>query len=224
VLPEETGLVAALTGSRGTAARAQTTATDAILALFGPYSAPYGYYRTRYPGQPAVRTLVLALTDTLYRGFYETFRELAMTHGIYLAASFNAAPARRVEEATEPALVALLRDPDEPSRTYAYEAVSPFPHNTTLVFAPDGEVLVPDSLKESAAATLEKNVPWVANVDASITGNLFDDVTFDAQSAVLRRKQKTSPGPLGPNNAWIGQNPDTGFRTLAPWIAPDPGI
>jgi len=327
VLPEETGLVAALTGSRGTAARAQTTATDAILALFGPYSAPYGYYRTRYPGQPAVRTLVLALTDTLYRGFYETFRELAMTHGIYLAASFNAAPARRVEEATEPALVALLRDPDEPSRTYAYEAVSPFPHNTTLVFAPDGEVLVPDGnggtlespsatggvirgstnkayltpieepppgnqaglslafgpvrdmevldtpagrlaiviskdawmvdvndrflakganvvlqpeafsewayadtpwqpdiFKEGGFANLEKNVPWVANVDASITGNLFDDVTFDGQSAVLGRKQKTSPGPLGPNNAWIGQNPDTGFRTLAPWIAPDPGI
>src|SRR5262249_55874704 len=42
------------------------------------------------------------------------------------------------------ALVTLLRDPDEPTRTYAYEAVSPLPHNTTFVFAPDGEVLVPD--------------------------------------------------------------------------------
>src|SRR5207245_8447764 len=62
------------------------------------------------------------------------------------------------------------------------------------------------------------------NVYASITANLFDHVTFDGQSAVLGRKQKTSPGPLGPHNAWIGQNPDTGFRTLAPWIAPDPGI
>ena len=54
------------------------------------------------------------------------------------------APARRVEEADDPDLVALLRDPDEPGRTYAYEAVSSFTPNATYVFAPDGEVLVPD--------------------------------------------------------------------------------
>src|SRR5207244_3053143 len=77
--------------------------------------------------------------------------------------------------------------------------------------------------KEGGFANLEKNVPWVANVDASMTGNFFD-VTFDGQSAVLGRKRKTSPGPLGPGNAWIGQNPDTGFRIVAPWIEPDPGI
>src|SRR2546426_747242 len=144
VFPEDVGLVAALIGSRGAAARAQTSAVGAIAALFAPYAVQYDYYNAKYLGQPPVRPLVLALTDTLYRGFYETFRELATTHGVYLAASFNAAPARRVEQATEPDLVALLRDPDEPSRTYAYEAVSPFPYNTTLVFAPDGEVLVPD--------------------------------------------------------------------------------
>src|SRR5438477_570469 len=156
VFPEDVGLVAALIGSRGAAARAQTSAVGAIAALFGPYAAQYDYYTAKYLGQPPVRPLVLAVTDTLYRGFYETFRELAMTHGVYLAASFNAAPARRVEQATEPDLVALLRDPDEPSRTYAYEAVSPFPYNTTLVFAPDGEVLVPDGnggTLESPSAT-----------------------------------------------------------------------
>src|SRR6266571_3570757 len=38
----------------------------------------------------------------------------------------------------------ILRDPDEPTRTYAYEAVSALPHNTTFIFAPDGSVLVPD--------------------------------------------------------------------------------
>src|SRR5207247_7194113 len=81
----------------------------------------------------------------------------------------------------------------------------------------------PDIFKEGGFANLEKNVPWVANVDASMTGNFFD-VTFDGQSAVLGRKRKTSPGPLGPGNAWIGQNPDTGFRIVAPWIEPDPGI
>src|SRR5690242_20341158 len=144
VFPEDVGLIAALIGSRGAAARDQSSSVGAITALFGPYAAQYAHYNAKYPGQPPVRPLVLALTDTLYRSFYETFRELAMTHAVYLAASFNAAPARRVEQATEPDLVALLRDPDEPSRTYAYEAVSPFPYNTTLVFAPDGEILVPD--------------------------------------------------------------------------------
>jgi predicted amidohydrolase len=273
-----------------------------------------------------VRQLVLALTDTLYRGFYETFRELAMTHGVYLAASANVAPARRVEEAAEPELVALLRDPDEPGRTYAYEAVSPFPYNTTLVFAPDGEIIAPDGaggtvrspsetagvlrgstnkaylvpieqpppgngaglslgfgavrdmdvldtpvgrlaiviskdawmvdvndrfvakganvvlqpeafsewgyaatpwqpdiFKEGGFANLQKNVPFVVNVDASMTGNFFD-VTFDGQSAIIGRRGKVDPGPLGAENAWVGQNPDAGFRAVAPWIVPDPGI
>src|SRR5690242_15899140 len=144
VFPEDVGLVAALIGTRGAASRARPTAVGAIAFLFDPYAPQVAYYDGKFPGQPPVRQLVLALTDTLYRSFYETFRELAMTHGVYLAASANIAPARRVEEAAEPALVALLRDPDEPGRTYAYEAISPTPYNTTLVFAPDGEVLVPD--------------------------------------------------------------------------------
>src|SRR5205823_3997489 len=101
-------------------------------------------YQTKFPGQPFVRSLVLALTDTFYRSFYETFRDLAVTYGVHLAASVNAAPARRVDEADDAGLVALLRDPDEPTRTYAYEAVSALPHNTTFIFAPDGSVLVPD--------------------------------------------------------------------------------
>ena len=74
VFPEDVGLVAALIGSRGAAARAQTSAVGAIAALFAPYTAQYDYYNAKYPGQPLVRPLVLALTDTVYRGFYETFR------------------------------------------------------------------------------------------------------------------------------------------------------
>jgi predicted amidohydrolase/uncharacterized protein YbaA (DUF1428 family) len=326
VFPEDVGLVAGLIGTRGASARMQTTAPGAIGALLGPYAAQYNYYNTKFPGQPLIRPLVLALTDTFYRSFYETFRELALTHGVHLAAAVNVAPARRVEAADEPALVTLLRDPDEPGRTYAYEAVSPFPYNTTFVFAPDGEVLVPDGeggtrrspsetggvihgstnkayltpieqpppgnmlglalrfapvrdlevldtpvgrlaiviskdawmvdvndrfaakganvvlqpeafsdwayvaapwapdiFKEGGFANLQKNPGFLVNVNASMTGNFFD-VTFDGQTAILGRRQKTDPGPLGPDNAWIGQNPDTGFLALAPWIMPDPGI
>ena len=327
VFPEDTGLPPALIGTRGANARAAATATNAIISLIGPYAAQGGYYNAKFPGQPGIRVLVLALTDTVYRGFYETFRDLAIAHGVYIATNGILPAARRVEEADEPDLVALLRDPDEPTRTYAYEAVSPFPYNTTLVFAPDGEILVPDGnggvvrapsetggilsgstnkayltpieqpppgnglglslafgpphemevldtpvgrlaiviskdawmvdvndrfetkganvilqpeafsawgyaadpwepdiFKEGGFANLQKNAGFLVNVNASLTGNFLDDVTFDGQTAILERQAKASPGPLSADNAWIGQNPDTGFRVIAPWIVPDPGI
>src|SRR5262249_40603837 len=140
----DTGLVAALIGSRGTVARAQSNAAGAIASLLATYGPQFAYYSGKYPENPLVRNLVLATTDTLYRSFYETFRDLAVKHGVYLAACANIPPARRVEQESDPDLVALLRDPDEPGRSYAYEAASPYPYNTTLVFAPDGEVLAPD--------------------------------------------------------------------------------
>lgn len=326
VFAEDVGLMAALIGSRGAGAREQVGAVGAIASLLGTYGPQFAHYAGKHPTNPLVRTLVLATTDTLYRSVYETFRDLAMTHGVYVAACANIPPARRVEQATEPDLVALLRDPDEPERTYAYEATSPFPYNTTLVFAPDGEVLVPDGaggtrrspsetggvilgsakkayltpielpppgnegglalatgavrdlevldtpvgrlgiviskdawmvdvndrlvakganlilqpeafsawgyaaapwepdiFKEGGFANLQKTPQLIANVNASMTGNFFD-VTFDGQSAVLGRRRKGSPGPLSLANAWVGQNPDTGFLALAPWIVPDPGV
>jgi hypothetical protein len=323
VFPEDVGLITALIGSRGAAARQQTTAAGAIGSLLGPYTPQRNYYDAKYPGQPPIRTLILALTDTFYRSFYETFRSLAVKHKVYLAAAINAAPARRV---TDPALVSLLRDPDEPDRSYAYEAVSPYPTNSTYVFGPGGEIIgsngrggtrrspsqtggviqastkkaylvpieqpppgepaglslgfgavrdlevlntpagrlgiviskdawmvdvndrfatkganvilqpeafsawayytdpwEPDIFKEGGFANLQKLPRFLANVNASMTGNFFD-VTFDGQSAILRRKRKIDPRPLSPANAWIGQNPDTGFRVIAPWIRRDPGI
>jgi hypothetical protein len=142
--PEDTGLFAAFIGTRGDSAREQGVSTDAILNLFVAYAPQRVHYQNKYPGQPVIRYLVLALTDTFYRSVYETFRELAMTHGVYLAVGANMPPARRVEEADDPGLVALLRDPDEPGRTYAYEATAPFAPNTTYVFAPNGEIIVGD--------------------------------------------------------------------------------
>lgn len=326
VFPESVGLIAAFIGTRGAPARAQTSSAIAIATLLATYATPLAYYTEAYPDEPVVRRLVLALTDTLYRSFYETFRDLAIEHGVYLAASADIAPARRVEEAADPDLVALLRDPDEPGRSYAYVAASPRPVNTTFVFAPDGLVLVPDGrggllespletdgvlrgstdkayltpieqpppgtaaglalafgsvrdmevlptpvgrlavviskdawmvdvndrfrakgatvmvqpeafdswafttdewspdvFKEGGFANLQRNPAAVINVNASMTGNLTD-ITFDGQTAILGRRQKVDPGPLAATNAWIGQNPDTGFLAIAPWIMPDPGI
>ena len=326
VFPEEAGLINILIGSRGETSRRQTSVLGAVPSLFAPYARQFDHYTAKYPGQPAVRLLFLALTDTLYRSFYETFRDLAREHGVYIASTMNAAPARRVEAAEDPDLVALLRDPDEPDRGYAYEAVSPHAANTTYVFAPNGEVLVsdgqgrtlqspsqtagvirgstvkayltpseqpppaeflglalafgavqdmevldtpvgrlatviskdawmidvndrfeakganvilqpeafsdwgfrtdewaPDVFKEGGFANVQKYPAWQVNVDASLTGAFFNTV-FDGQSAIIGRRTKADPGPLSPDNAWIGQNPDTGFLAVGPWIEPDPGI
>jgi hypothetical protein len=326
VFPESAGLIAAFIGTRGAPARQQTSSTVAIATLLATYATPLDHYAAEFPNEPVVRTLVLALTDTLYRAFYETFRDLAVEHGVYLAASADLAPARRIDAADDPDLVALLRDPDEPMRSYAYVATTPRPVNTTFVFAPDGSVLVPDGrggllrspfetggvirgstdkayltpieqpppgqaaglalafgsvrdmevlptpvgrlaiviskdawmvdvndrfrakgarvfvqpeafdswafttdewspdvFKEGGFANLQHDPAAVVNVNASMTGNLLD-ITFDGQTAILGRRQKSSPGPLSASNAWIGQNPDGGFLALAPWIMPDPGI
>jgi hypothetical protein len=95
--PEDTGLFAAFIGTRGASARAQGVTTDAILNLFVSYAPQRSYYQTKYPGQPTIRYLVLALTDTFYRSVYETFRELAMTHGVLRRRrrQHAAGPARR---------------------------------------------------------------------------------------------------------------------------------
>src|SRR5687768_17025574 len=67
VFPEDAGLVNVLIGSRGATARRQTSALGAIPSLFEPYSKQVAYYAQKYPGQPALRVLFMALTDTLYR-------------------------------------------------------------------------------------------------------------------------------------------------------------
>ncbi len=81
----------------------------------------------------------------------------------------------------------------------------------------------PDIFKEGGFANLQKNPAWQVNVDASLTGNFFDTF-FDGQSAIIGRKRKAPAGPLGPRNAWIGQNPENAFLEVGPWIEPDPGI
>jgi len=318
--PEDAGLIAGFIGSRGAVARAQTLSTFAIMSLLGSYGPLINHYTAQFGAGHMVSDVFVAATDTFYRSFYETFRDLAMTHGVYVTASANIAPARRVEETEDPTLVALLRDPDEPGRTYAYEALSPLVRNVVFIFGPDGEVIVPqpdgstlkspsetggtilpsikkaylteleivllglasapvremdvvdtpvgrigvviskdawmtdindrfeaknaqillqseafsewafqtaewwpDIFKEGGFSNLQKNPSFLFNIDPSMTGNLFE-MTFDGQTSILGKKTKADPGPLSAENAWVGQNPDTGFLAVAPWVIDDPGI
>jgi len=320
-LPEDVGLVAGLIGSRGAAARQATAAVGGSTAAFASLAIAYQpllrYYTQRFPGLPGLRYLFLAETDTYYRAFYETFRDLAVTYGVHIAASVNVAPARRTED---PVLVQSLRDPDEPARPYAYEAIAPNVVNTLFVFAPDGEVLVrdasgntvrspsqtggvlrgsldkaylteieqaplglaygavrdlgvldtpigrigsviskdawmidvndrydakrarlilqaeafdtwgftldpwaPDGFKDGGFAQVQRNPSFLFNVTPCLVGNLFE-ITFDGQGAIIGKRRKGVTPPLTPNTAWIGQNPDSGFVAIAPWVRDDPAV
>ncbi len=163
--PEDIGLFAALTGQRAVAARSSGSLTNAIASLLAAYAPQNGYYAARFPEvaarTPQVRLLALSLTDTFGRTAVETFSEMARRYHVWLEAgvdmaqrwkvvcdnmgAFNSARPARLpdgERCSEqnPAKVALLGDPGEPARDYAYEAVSPKPSNMALVFDPLGRL------------------------------------------------------------------------------------
>ncbi|HVM97627.1 MAG TPA: hypothetical protein VMT89_14630, partial [Candidatus Acidoferrales bacterium] len=145
--PEDVGLVAGLIGTRGAAARRANIVNGGSVAAFGSliqkYDPQIRYYQQLWPGLPVVRYLLLAETDTFYRACYESFRELAQTYGVYITATFNVASARRVQMTDAPALVGLLRDPDEAeTRDYAYVATDQAVYNSTFLFDPNGDILV----------------------------------------------------------------------------------
>lgn len=142
---EDAGLAAAFMGSRGASARSAAASQQAFLLLFNTYSKPRNYYRQLYSLNPTdlVPQIVMSVTDTTYRGFYETFRDIAMTYGIYVTAGANVPPARVVYKADDPVLYDTLIDPDEkPYRDYVYFATSSHVVNTTFLFQPDGEIFI----------------------------------------------------------------------------------
>lgn len=161
-LPEDLGLLAAFTGVRGVTARSATDITTSIVGLLATYAPQAAYYQSRFPALagrpfPPTRLLATALTDTFAHVAVETFAELADRSDAYLVAGVNMARDWRivcVDRATyvpppggepcaqeDPAAVALLRAPEDLTRTYAYEATTPEPVNMALVFDPDGRLI-----------------------------------------------------------------------------------
>jgi hypothetical protein len=161
VLPEDVGLLAVLSGTRGASARAAPNLTSAIGSLAAAYATPEAVYASRYPEltkrQVPTRLLALGLTDTIGRVAVETFATLADRYDLWLEAgvdmardwrivcrdktTFTPPPGAKGCDAQDPQLVASLGDPGEPGRDYAYEATTPDPVNMALVFDPDGHLV-----------------------------------------------------------------------------------
>src|SRR5437016_9756280 len=133
---------AAFTGQRGSNARASGSLVGAVVSLFSSYAPQMSYYGQKYPDvaarSPQVRLLALALTDTFARVAVETFSEMAAKYHVWLEAGVDMAqtwqvvcttpdqhPPQETCAEVNPGKVAALGDPNEPSRGYAYEAISP---------------------------------------------------------------------------------------------------
>lgn len=161
-LPEDLGLMASFTGTQGIVARSAPDLTTAIASLLVSYAPGVAHYTARWPELlarpfPPTRALALALTDTFGRVAVETFAELAdrldvwMVTGVAMAQDWRVVCVSKATmpelpggvgcDAEDPAAVALLRSPDEPARTYAYQATSPKPSTMALVFDPDGRLV-----------------------------------------------------------------------------------
>ncbi len=164
-LPEDLGLMAVFTGSRGALGRQVTPQTGGLTAAIALVAASYApqvaYYAARHPalalrGIPT-RAVALALTDTFARVGVETFAELADRYDVWLEAGVNMARSWRIvctDRASylapptgepcaveDPVRVALLNSGDDAGRGYAYEATTDEPVNMALVFDPGGRLV-----------------------------------------------------------------------------------
>lgn len=159
--PESVGLFAALTGERARPARTAGSLEASIVSLLATYAPQEAYYAARFPELATrvvqTRLLATALTDTFGRAVVEPFAEMADRHDVYLHAgvdmvrewrivcsdrdTFRPPPGAEGCDVEDPGRVALLRDPLEPARDYAYEAVRGDPSVMGLVFDPDGMLI-----------------------------------------------------------------------------------
>src|SRR6266702_7578507 len=87
VLGEVLGLPLALTGKRGYLSRHMHTSNVAIGMLALGYGRRMIHYRRLYAGISLVRSLLLSMSDVMYRPFASTLSRLAARHSVYLLAS-----------------------------------------------------------------------------------------------------------------------------------------
>ncbi len=135
VLGEILGLPLALSGKRGYLARHMHTSNVAISMLALSYARRMLHYRRLYPGISLVRSLLLSLTDTLYRPFVTTLSRLAAQHNIYLSAS-TIIP--HVRCSTSPSDIGRF---GQRMGGKVYLPTGPEVYNTGMLWGPDGQLI-----------------------------------------------------------------------------------
>lgn len=135
VLGEVLGLPLAMTGKRGYIPRRMHTSNVAISMLALGYARRMVHYRRLYPGISLVRSLLLSLSDTLYRPFVTTLSRLASEHSIYLSGS-TIIP--HVHCSTSPSDIGRF---GQRMGGQVYLPDGPEVYNTGLLWGPDGQLI-----------------------------------------------------------------------------------
>jgi hypothetical protein len=149
VFNEDVGLMTLATGSRGAAARAifgnpdlapscepegvPCGAVGALEAITFSYIPQALAYFARFPTMGALAAGFIAPTDTLARGWMQTFSDMARRYHLYIAGSNTQAP---FKESTDPTDIALFADPDLPTPKSVYVATEGAAYNTAFLWGP----------------------------------------------------------------------------------------
>lgn len=150
VYNEDIGLMTIATGTRGQLVRELTaTPLRAPLGDLGPAPAAavlaLGLINTAYAPQVAAyqamfgpidprKQMFVAATDTFARAYSQTFSDVARDYGVYVVASNNQA---RYRASSDPAEIALFKDPDLPAVSEVYIATDARVTNQTAIWGPE---------------------------------------------------------------------------------------
>lgn len=157
VFEEHAGLPLVFFGERGKMAREQAKkALEASVYIFPKVSQAVSYYTKKFPeiSDLQARQLFLALTDTTWRIFYNTFSSLAKEYRVYLVSCQNTSYPQ-IEKKSSGDIEKFVDEVIE-DKSFYYEATTSDIWNTCFIFSPDGQIvhktrkvnLVPTEKKE----------------------------------------------------------------------------
>jgi hypothetical protein len=178
-LGEILGLPLALTGRRGYLSRRMHTANVAISMLALGYARRMLHYRHLYPGISLVRSLLLSLSDALYRPFESTLSLVAAKHSIYLSAT-TVTPHVHCSTST-----ADINRFGRRNSGKVYLPDGPGVYNTGFLWGPDGRLIGTTDkvyLTDSEKATLDLTPGELGSVQAFETdiGKIGMAISLDA--------------------------------------------
>jgi hypothetical protein len=144
---EDVGLMSGATGKRGAAARAimanpKSACPDqgypcgilaALEAIRTGYSKEMAAYSERFPDWNSTSGSWIAPTDTLARGWMQTFSDLSRRYGVYMLGSNNQAPFR---ESRSRADIRAFADPDAKRPRSVYVATESKAYNEVFMWGP----------------------------------------------------------------------------------------
>ncbi len=201
VLSEVLGLPLALSGPQGILSRSMHSASNAITLLAPAYAKRMVHYRRVYPGISLVRSLLLSLSDVLYRPFVTTLSHFAAKYSVYLSATTIVPHVQRSTSSVD------IRHFGQHGATSVYLPESSGVYNTGFLWGPDGTLLGTTDkvfITEGEQTTLDLTPGDLNTVQAFSTefGNVGFAISLDAFTPeYLRRLDELEVQILMQNDA-----------------------